>query len=72
MTTREQFLQALRRYCRKSGLPFEVLPDHGKGSHYRVRVGERETTVPAGDASPIMRGVILKQLGFSKDAQQDI
>jgi hypothetical protein len=72
VTTCEQFPQRLRRYCHKSGLRFEVLPDHGKGSHYRVRVGERETTVPAGDVSPVMRGVILKQLGFSKDTQQDI
>ena len=27
MTTREQFLQTLRRYCRKNGLDFEVMQD---------------------------------------------
>ena len=72
MTTRERFLQRLRRYCRQNGLDFEILPDRGKGSHCRVRVGAHETTVPARDISPIMQSVILKQLGFSKDAQRDI
>ena len=72
MTTREQFLQFLRRYCRKNGIEFEVSPDRGKGSHYRVRVGGVETIVPSGEIAPVMRGVILKQLGLPKDVQREI
>ena len=71
-TTREQFLQALRRYCRKNGIAFEILANRGKGSHYRVRVGDAETIVPSGEISPVMRRVILIQLGLPKDAHREI
>ena len=68
MTTREQFLQTLRRYCRKNGLDFEVMQDRGKGSHYLVRVGTKTTTLQSGDLPPHRVGSLLKQLGLPRDA----
>ena len=68
MTTREQFLQRLRRYCRENGLEFEVMTKRGKGSHYLVRAGSKTTTVQSGVLPPHRIKGLLKQLGLPGDA----
>jgi mRNA interferase HicA len=65
---REQLLSRLRRYCRKSGLAFESSAKRGKGSHITVRVGDRTTTVKAGELSPGYVGLLLRQLDLPPDA----
>jgi mRNA interferase HicA len=65
---REQLLSRLRRYCRKSGLVFDSSAKRGKGSHITVRVGDRTTTVKAGELSPGYVGLLLRQLDLPPDA----
>lgn len=67
MTSRDQFISRLGRYCRKRGLNFEFDAGRGKGSHGRVRIGDRSTIVKSGELSPLYIGLVLKQLGLPKD-----
>lgn len=64
---REQFLRRLRRLARKHALAFEVDKSLGKGSHYRVRLAGRLTTVQSGDLSPGHVRRICEQLGIAPD-----
>ncbi|GGD09203.1 hypothetical protein [Aureimonas glaciei] len=61
---REAFLRELRAEARKGGLEFRVIEGRGKGSHYRVHIGERFTTVQSGELTPLMMRRIRKQLGL--------
>ncbi|MCR5856039.1 hypothetical protein [Mesorhizobium sp. J428] len=63
---REALLRELRALARKQGRTFEVFTDKGKGSHYRVRFGDRLTTVQSGDLSKLMVARIKKQLGIDE------
>ncbi len=63
---REALLRELRALARKQGRTFEVFTDKGKGSHYRVRFGDRLTTVQSGDLSNLMVARINKQLGIDE------
>ncbi len=54
---------SLRRYATKRNLPFELDKAGGKGSHYRVRLGNQVTTVQSGELSPLLVNRICKQLG---------
>lgn len=65
--SRDQLIQALRRYCKKNGISFEVDRKKGKGSHYWVRVGDRATTVQQ-QLNPGRIERILKQLGVAPSA----
>lgn len=65
---REAFLSALRAYCKASGLAFGWDKKHGKGSHGKVFVGDRATTVKYGEITPGMKKIMLKQLGLPPDA----
>ncbi len=65
--SRDQVIQALRRYCKKNGIPFEVDRKKGKGSHYWVRVGDRATTVQQ-KLNPGRIERFLKQLGVDPTA----
>lgn len=44
---REQLVRALRKYCRKRGIRFEIDERKGKGSHYVVTVGDKTSTLQA-------------------------
>jgi hypothetical protein len=67
--TWEQFLSALRRWCRKNGIAdFRVVAERGAGSHVKVYANGRETIVKDGELSPVYVQVVLKQLGLPKDA----
>jgi hypothetical protein len=62
----EALIRELRALARKTGKRFEVLRDHGKGSHYRVS-GDRFTTIKSGKAGELKPGyvaLIKKQLGI--------
>ncbi len=61
---REALIRELRALARKSGREFEVFTDKGKGSHYRVRFGDRFTTIQSGELSNQMVRTIKRQLGI--------
>lgn len=65
---RDTFLRALKAHCVKAGLAYRYQKRHGRGSHGRVHVGERFTTVKSGEIGNVMKQVMLKQLGLPKDA----
>jgi len=61
---REALIRELRALARKRKLEFEVFTGRGKGSHYRVRFGDRITTIQSGELSALMVKTIMKQLGI--------
>ncbi len=66
---REPFLAAVRRHCRKAGIPdFRIDAIGGKGSHLKVHANGRATIVKHGDLSPRYRRLVLDQLGLPPDA----
>lgn len=60
---RDGLIRALRRYAGRRDLPFELYTKKGKGSHYRLRLGDRITTVQS-ELSPGRIERVLKQLGI--------
>ncbi|AXS42347.1 hypothetical protein D1F64_01140 [Breoghania sp. L-A4] len=63
MPSRVQFLREIRALARARSLFVKVDTKKGKGSHFRVRVGQRVTTIPE-KLSPLMTRIIRKQLGL--------
>jgi hypothetical protein len=61
---REALIRELRAIARKQGRIFEVFTDRGKGSHYRVRLGDRITTIQSGELSELRVKTIKRQLGL--------
>ena len=61
---RDQFLRELRKAAEERGRPFTVFTDRGKGSHYRVHLGERSSTVESGELTPSYCRLVRKQLGL--------
>lgn len=59
---REQLIRSLRRYAGDRELPFKVDKKKGKGSHYRVKLDARTTTIQK-NLNPGRIARILKQLG---------
>lgn len=59
---RDALIRALRKYARKQGLTLLVDEGSGKGSHYRVRLGEAVTTIQSGELSPFHVDRICRQL----------
>lgn len=62
--TREALIRELRAIARKQNLIFEVFTERGKGSHYRVRFGDKITTIQSGELSNLRVRTIKKQLGI--------
>ncbi len=61
----QDFIRKLRRYARKRDIHFEVKKHESKGSHRRVYIGKRRTTVPwTEDLTKGIVHTILKQLGI--------
>ena len=62
MSTRE-FIRKLKRWARERNISFEEKKRESKGSHRRLYIGNRNTTVPWTDnlTTGAVRG-ILKQL----------
>jgi hypothetical protein len=65
---REALIRELRKLARKQGLQFEVLTDRGKGSHYRVRLGDHMTTIQSGELSALHVRTIRRQLGVEQNS----
>ncbi|OXE37205.1 MAG: hypothetical protein CGW95_02950 [Phenylobacterium zucineum] len=66
---REQFIRALRSYCKANGLePPRFDPRHGKGGHGRIVIGDKFSTIPSGELKTGTLDAILKQLGLPKSA----
>ena len=61
--TREALIRELRKWARKKRVHFAVIPDKGKGSHYRVEVGDKFTTIKSGELKPAYVALIKRQLG---------
>lgn len=59
---REALIRDLRRYAKENNLVFEVDKAAGKGSHYRVTLGEHRTTVQSGELTPLLVKRIRDQL----------
>jgi hypothetical protein len=63
---RDQFLTRLQKYARKNNLPFHLDKKKGNGSHYRLKLGDKITTVQQ-ELNPTRIERLLKQLGLSFD-----
>ncbi len=65
MSSRE-FIRRARRYARRTGQDFRFDPAHGKGSHGRIYLGSRFTTLKKGDLSRGLVAAMLRQLEFNR------
>jgi hypothetical protein len=63
---REKLLRRLTAYARKNKLTYVEDRESGKGSHYKVSLGERVTIVQK-DLNPLRIKNILKQLGLRNE-----
>ena len=63
MTSRE-FIRRAKDYARRTGQPFRFEPTHGKGSHSRVYLGTRFTTVQRGELKKGVLAAMLRQLNI--------
>ena len=66
MNSRE-FIRRARRYAGKTGQAFRFDPVHGKGSHGRLHIGSRFTTVQRGELSRGMLAAMLRQLDIDRE-----
>ncbi len=65
---RDQFLRALRHYCKQNTNVYHWRPGEGKGSHGTVYVDGRKTIVKNGELPKGYVNAVLKQLGLDKDS----
>lgn len=61
---RDALIRELRKLARQQGKDFEVFTNRGKGSHYRVKFGDKMTTIQSGELTPLHVRTIMKQLGI--------
>lgn len=66
MTSRE-FIRRARKYARATGQESHFDPAHGKGSHGRLYIGSRFTTVKQGDLSRGLVAAMLRQLNIDRE-----
>ena len=62
----KEFARRAKRYAHKTGQAFLLQPSRGKGSHARLWIGERFTTLPRGEIKPGLYAALLKQLDIDK------
>jgi hypothetical protein len=61
---RDDLVRELRRIAKAKGLPpLEVTENRGKGSHIRVKLGNRRTIIKSGELTPLYVRLVKKQLG---------
>ena len=65
---RPGFIRRLRQFCRKTGRSMSIDRARGKGSHARITIDGKTTTIKAGELSPAYVGLLLKQLGLPREA----
>ena len=61
-----EFVRRARRYARVNGLEYYFDPARGKGSHGRIYVEERYTTVQHGEISPGLLLDMLRDLNIDR------
>ena len=61
---REQFIRELRKIAKDKQLDLEIFEDKGKGSHYRVKLNGKMTTIKSGELTPTYVRLVKKQLGI--------
>ena len=61
-----EFVRRARRYARANGLEWSFDPARGKGSHGRIYVEERYTTVQHGEISPGLLLDMLRDLNIDR------
>ena len=64
---RVEFLKRSKAYAKKNKLSYSFDPRHGKGSHGRVTVGEKFTSVKKGEFGPGLYRKMLRDLGIDKE-----
>lgn len=65
MSSRE-FVRKLKRHARKCNLDFEIKKHESKGSHRRIYVGGRKTTIPwRNELRTGLVRAVLKQLNMN-------
>ena len=62
-----EFIRRSKRYARKMGLKYLYDPRHGKGSHGRIHLGRRITTVPRKEIGKGLLAAMLKDLNIDKE-----
>ena len=62
-----EFIRRAKRYARSTGQEYRFEPSHGKGSHGRLWIGRRFTTVRRGELRPGLCRSMLKQLNIAKE-----
>ncbi|MFO1046704.1 MAG: hypothetical protein U1E52_02210 [Geminicoccaceae bacterium] len=66
--TRDELIRRLRRIAERRGVAFAVDREHGKGSHWVVRLGAIKQTVPQTSSGDLRKGTlhgILQGFGLS-------
>ena len=64
-----EFIRKVRKYARKNGVAFEYDAGHGKGSHGRITLGDKFTTIIGEDKTirPGLLRAMSKDLGITLD-----
>ena len=62
-----EFIRRAKRYARKKGLKYFYNPRHGTGSHGRLHLGKRITTVPRKEIGKGLFSAMLKELQIDKE-----
>ncbi len=68
IVTAAEFIRRARRYARSNSLEYRFEPARGKGSHGRLWVGDRFTTVRHGELKPGTFRNMLRQLEIAKES----
>ena len=63
---RREFIQRARRYARRNGLEFYFNPAKGKGSHGKVYLGDRVTTLPHGEIGIGLLASMMRDLNINR------
>lgn len=63
----KEFIKRAKRYGKKTGQECRFEATHGKGSHGRLWLGNRFTTVQRGELKKGVLSAMLKQLGIRKE-----
>lgn len=60
----DEFARRARRYARRTGQEFRLDSRRGKGSHARLYIGRRFTTLRRGELQKGVLAAMLRQLGI--------
>jgi mRNA interferase HicA len=63
-----EFLRKVKKLAERRGLSYRWVPDHGRGSHGRLYLGDRFTTIKdrKKEISPSLLGDMCRQLDIEK------